>query len=266
LYLFALALLCALGSPSRAGVPITTERFGTLTHIEFSRMSFVVTVARPQGALLVFNVQNAYPAPVAVQVRSSNTGAGPPSWQVVGDFSDYYVTSWGQGGASNDVTARDASFLAVSGSTPNPALNVGDIILFGQFTNVFRTQGNSTDVVFPTGTYEMFLVDQTSNRISTNAISGILPGDYNDSGAVDAADYVVWRKTKDTTQALSNDPFGGTVGEAQFDLWRRQFGRSVPSGQFFDDSASVPEPLSFVLALLGGAGFPIGRRRIAERS
>jgi T5SS/PEP-CTERM-associated repeat protein len=52
-----------------------------------------------------------------------------------------------------------------------------------------------------------------------------LPGDFNTDGAVDAADYVVWRKN------------GGT--QADFDLWRANFGRTADSetmpGDFNED-------------------------------
>jgi hypothetical protein len=62
--------------------------------------------------------------------------------------------------------------------------------------------------------------------------TGGLPGDFNDDGKVDAADYVVWRKT-DGTQPGYND-------------WRANFGRTSGSGAAVG-AAAVPEPGSIAL-------------------
>jgi hypothetical protein len=59
-----------------------------------------------------------------------------------------------------------------------------------------------------------------------------LPGDYNNDGSVDAADYVVWRKT-------DNSPAG-------YNTWRTNFGRTAGSGSAIS-GAAVPEPGSLML-------------------
>jgi uncharacterized repeat protein (TIGR03803 family) len=82
----------------------------------------------------------------------------------------------------------------------------------------------------------------------------ILPGDYNNDGKVDAADYVVWRKYSGTTNPLPNDPIGGTIGLAQFNQWRDNFGApgsgSSP-GANGPASATVPEPASLLIMAIG---------------
>jgi hypothetical protein len=55
-------------------------------------------------------------------------------------------------------------------------------------------------------------------------------GDYNDDGKVDAADYVVWRENAGTSNVLTNDPLGGTIGQAQYDQWRANFGAKAGDG------------------------------------
>lgn len=65
-----------------------------------------------------------------------------------------------------------------------------------------------------------------------------LPGDYNHDGQVDAADYVVWRKSP---ADFGGDPDG-------YNTWRENFGRSGGSGGVLFESA-VPEPASVVLLL-----------------
>jgi hypothetical protein len=64
----------------------------------------------------------------------------------------------------------------------------------------------------------------------------LLPGDFNQDGAVDGADYVVWRKTDGTQQ--------------QFNIWRANFGAGTGgSGQHsgLSTGASVPEPTGIML-------------------
>ena len=76
-----------------------------------------------------------------------------------------------------------------------------------------------------------------------------LPGDYNGDGAVDAADYVAWRKSEGTFHELLNDPIGGMIGSAHYDQWRANFGATAGSGSLAQ--AAAPEPGSAVLFFFG---------------
>jgi hypothetical protein len=74
------------------------------------------------------------------------------------------------------------------------------------------------------------------------------PGDFNDDGAVDAADYVVWRKT---------DGSQGT-----YDAWRTNFGDTAGGASL--TMRAVPEPqalLIFAGALFAAVPY---RRRTAD--
>jgi hypothetical protein len=66
-----------------------------------------------------------------------------------------------------------------------------------------------------------------------------LSGDYNSDGRVDAADYVIWRKTTGSEGiGLPADGSGnGTVNEADYLIWRRNFALTAAGA-----SAAVPEP------------------------
>jgi hypothetical protein len=84
------------------------------------------------------------------------------------------------------------------------------------------------------------------------AMSGLLtvqfppvPGDYNQNGVVDAADYVVWRDKLGSGIALPNDDTVG-VGQDDYTRWRSNFGQHAGSGSI----ANVPEPSAIVLAAL----------------
>ena len=76
------------------------------------------------------------------------------------------------------------------------------------------------------------------------------PGDFNQDGSVDAADYVVWRK--------SPSNFGGDPGG--YNTWRANFGSSLGPGSggaltsAEPLSAAVPEPASVVLCLFAAIG------------
>jgi mannan endo-1,4-beta-mannosidase len=86
-----------------------------------------------------------------------------------------------------------------------------------------------------------------------------LPGDYNDDGSVDAADYNVWRDSLGQGGAgLAADGDGdGVIGDGDYAVWRLFFGETAagPGG------ASVPEPACLSLALLVVAGWLTARNR-----
>jgi hypothetical protein len=87
---------------------------------------------------------------------------------------------------------------------------------------------------------------------------GILPqpanGDYNNNGAVDAADFVLWRDGG----PLANDATAG-VQPGDYDVWRANFGVGSGSGSAAAFS-SVPEPASLVLFMLGIIAFRAAQR------
>jgi hypothetical protein len=64
-----------------------------------------------------------------------------------------------------------------------------------------------------------------------------LGGDYDASGAVDAADYIMWRKNDGTP--------------AGYNAWRVNFGKTAGAGSL--SAATVPEPASWMLCVLAAA-------------
>jgi hypothetical protein len=87
----------------------------------------------------------------------------------------------------------------------------------------------------------------------TLAVVPILPGDFNGNGVVDAADYVVWRKTQGQTGIglAADSDFNRQVDLFDFLVWRTHFGQAVPgSGAGAGELAAVPEPGAFALTVL----------------
>jgi len=81
--------------------------------------------------------------------------------------------------------------------------------------------------------------DGSERSVGTNLAVFALPnGDYNQDGSIDAADYVVWRKT--------------IGGQLAYDAWRENFGTTAGSGS--GQGSSVPEPMTWTLATLALVG------------
>lgn len=81
---------------------------------------------------------------------------------------------------------------------------------------------------------------------------GQVPGDYNGNGAVDAADYALWRDTLGHSGGgLAADGNGNQQVEAgDYDLWRSRFGQAAGGGAV---GVAVPEPATYGLLLIAAA-------------
>jgi autotransporter-associated beta strand protein len=113
-----------------------------------------------------------------------------------------------------------------------------DLIDWGSRSGLF------TIVALPTMTNRGW---DTSRLYSDGILSVVstLPGDFNGDARVDAADYVVWRKT------------GGT--ELQYNTWRTNFGQTVGSGSLV--GSPVPEPGLCTIVCYAILTIATGRRR-----
>ncbi len=82
------------------------------------------------------------------------------------------------------------------------------------------------------------------------------PGDFNDDGVVDAADYTVFRDNLGTNFDLAGNgdeegPSAGVVDQADYDLWAASYGNGVvPSAT----ASAVPEPGTLGLLAAGALG------------
>jgi hypothetical protein len=87
--------------------------------------------------------------------------------------------------------------------------------------------------------------------LSLVSAASILHGDYNRDGEVDAADYVVWRKSLDEQGVgLAADAnYDLIVDGADYEIWRRNFGLVAASGTAAQLD-SIPERNTVSLSLL----------------
>jgi hypothetical protein len=99
------------------------------------------------------------------------------------------------------------------------------------------------------------------DEVRFDTVAGV-PGDYNNNGTVDAADYVLWRNGGPLANEVDTP---GTVNAADYTAWRARFGNSSGSGNAF--GAAVPEPAG-VLLLIVGLAWPMtsrAARRLVSR-
>jgi hypothetical protein len=96
-------------------------------------------------------------------------------------------------------------------------------------------QGNGWDIVVP-----------------FQVVAELPPGDFNQDGTVDAADYVVWHKTDGT--------------QTGYDAWRANFGTSLLAGSgaaipSAESLPAIPEPATLMVACVAAIGVSIALRR-----
>jgi hypothetical protein len=100
--------------------------------------------------------------------------------------------------------------------------------------------------------------------LSAFAHGSLLPGDYNQNGTVDSADYVVWRNNLGSGTSLPNDTTPG-VGQDDYTRWRTNFGQTLAAGAATSTAASnlaaVPEPGFLNLSLLAISMLAMNRFR-----
>jgi hypothetical protein len=93
-----------------------------------------------------------------------------------------------------------------------------------------------------------------------------VPGDYNNDGSVDAADYVVWRKNVGgPANSLPNNADGGPIRAAHFDTWRANFGMAE-SGSAARSHGTVPEPTSYLILIVATSTVIFTRNRRTEHN
>lgn len=115
----------------------------------------------------------------------------------------------------------------------NVSLTNGFTPLAGQSFNLFdwgTVSGSFSTLSLPTLSNTL---GWNTSQLYTSGVLSIASADYNQNNSVDAADYILWRKTNGVP--------------AGYDLWRGHFGESFGSGT---SSAPVPEPsTAFLLAM-----------------
>ena len=138
-----------------------------------------------------------------------------------------------------EMRAPFKGFLKNAANNPNIAL--------GKTLDISFSLEASGELFAPPGSNGTWASD-TAAPIASYFLG--FPGDYNGNGVVDAADYVVWRKSD-----------GSAAG---YNMWRSHFGQPPGSGAGSTaTSATIPEPATLMLLIPAAAGWCLRRRRAA---
>jgi hypothetical protein len=200
-----------------------------------------------------------------------------------GDLSTILTNAGNQGGILNSsATVIDMFFVNVTpGFTPLGANSAAGLANIGRngiavfvgsgllsFQNgldvaasvVAHEIGHNLDLIHtPDGSANLMAGSNgTSQQLDSDQISTVLSdtsfpqpfapqltGDYNHSGVVDAADYIVWRKTLGSTTNLAADGNGsGQIDSGDYSIWKTNYGHSGAGS--LGGGVTVPEPATYV--------------------
>jgi hypothetical protein len=122
------------------------------------------------------------------------------------------------------------------------------------------TDGNFSDVRVSINAFTTLIEGQV--RIDNVSVIRPVPGDYNENGIVDAADYVIWRGTNGSTTDLraNGDDTGASMGvidQADYNFWRANFGNGATGAGAALSGSVVPEPSTALQFLSLAAAFAI---------
>ena len=232
------------------------------------------------GTLLVNGNQTAATGLTTVSAGATLGGTGTIGGAIVNNGSVAPGASVGTLSALGDVTMGADSHFAVeiSGLNADQLAVTGnlDLTALGNALDVTGAGSNPAGWIIATyagmltGEFESitagFFVDYgagTNSQITLSALTGV-PGDYNKNGKVDAPDYTIWRNHLGQSFQLDNEGgiTPGLVTAADYDFWKSHFGEPAGAGAGgLAAGATVPEPASYLLAILGLFVIIIVRKR-----
>jgi autotransporter-associated beta strand protein len=230
----------ALNSTGSGSASLVKTGSGTLTLSSANTYTGGTTV---NAGLLVVSGATAKLGSGSVTVLDPGTGAGGGlriQTGVLNAIGDNATLSLA-GGSTPDVADVGFAFLEAGVNDRIAALVLGGVLQVNGLTYGSTASGAlfKSDEYFSVGGSGILSVGQT--------------GDYNGDGSVNAADYVVWRK--------SPANYGGNPG---YDLWRANFGQTSGSGAGATAdslSSAVPEPSPLLLLALAATSVCLGPHR-----
>ena len=225
-----------------------------------------LTVNKGTGEIKIVNEQTDLAIPLDYYRISSAAGAmSTAGWNSFDDQEgpDAVGVGWDQSGGS------DATELIEQRLVGSDTFAASGVRTLGNAYNTSIFGALNGDLVFEYGGPSGFLITGGVEYIMTE-----LPGDYNQDGFINAADYTVYRNHKSGIVALCgpdndcsmmpNDPTPGSVVLADYTFWKAAYtggpgaGASVGGGD-------VPEPTTLVSLVMGGLlviGSVSRRRRV----
>jgi hypothetical protein len=221
-----------------------------------------LVVNTTSGSINIVNEQSDIDLPIDYYNISSAMGAlSPGGWTSLdsGEGGDPDGDGWDEGETTTNVLQE--FFLGASGET---FVGAGNESLGAAFnTNIFGP-GVAGDLVFEYGGPSGLLIQGAVEYITM-----AVPGDYNQDGFVNAADYTVYRNRKagiggTTLPAGTEGATPGVTTIEDYNFWKTAYTGGPGSGASVQ-GGDVPEPATLVSLIFGGLlmfGCSIGRRRV----
>jgi peroxidase len=94
---------------------------------------------------------------------------------------------------------------------------------------------------------DIILANTSIARLQESVFFVPMAGDFNRDGAVDTADYVLWRKYRGLNNAWADGDGNGSVGPEDYALWRTNYDRVAANGGA--PTSAVPEPATLLLCV-----------------
>ncbi len=166
------------------------------------------------------------------------------------------------GSGADTVFARPLTTARVTVNGNNPASAPGDLLhlLYDDVTSpVFTSNGTGA------GTYT-FVSAQAFSYTGFETVDAVfspeLVSDFNNNGAVDGQDFLVWQANfgvaTGATREMGDADGDGDVDGRDFLFWQTEFNPGRVTGR----GTGVPEPAGAPLVAIPRAGFGLGRRRL----
>ncbi len=169
-------------------------------------------------------------------------------------FLSIYRVSDGQTMISTSLSNTATSFLI-------PANTLAPSTQYQAYLD-FSSRLNTADTGFSTADATAAYDSSTGLQFTTSVYP---PGDYDRNHVVNAADYVLWRKTLGQTGLV---PYSGADGDgdgkilpADYNVWRTNFGAAAPSSGTSLGALAVPEPTAAALVIAGMTVLVVRNRR-----
>ncbi|MCC7475814.1 MAG: PEP-CTERM sorting domain-containing protein [Pirellulales bacterium] len=190
------------------------------------------------GAVRLLNEQSNNLNLSYYEIRSSSGALDLGSWASLDDaeMGDPVGTGWDEAAGSSANILSEANLL----SELTLSSSGGDASL----GSAYNTAGLQDLLFYYAEAADTALRPGYVKYVSSPA--GV-PGDYNNNGVVDSADYVLWRKGGPLLNEVHNP---GTVSVEDYTEWRARFGNTSGSGSVLGNGSAVPEPTTFGTAAL----------------
>ncbi len=214
--------------------------------------TLVVDVNTLTGAT---QLRNATAAPLTFdhyQITSASGSLNLAGWNSLSDQNINTIgpgtgQSWDEAGTPNSSVLSELFLLGNTTLAPGAALSLG---------NAYNPSAAGNDLRF-----QYSLTNGTIARSAVNYITSVVDADFNNSGAVDGSDFLIWQRnvgvSSGATNAQGDTDGNGAVNGTDLANWRTRYG--LPSASA--SAAAIPEPATTALVITAAACLLHGRRK-----